>query len=224
MPAPPQSSPSVPDWTEIRRRYEATDDATADICRDCAISRAELDKARKAGKWRRAQPRPFPAGRKPILAPAATDPTQPVAKSPTVAVVPDDSRPPALAVATSPRGLRARLAPNLSAAGRRALLDRLAAAISLKLEQLERRMTKDLEQTEPSEGASATDHERETRAIGALIDNLGKVTEMETGSSQRAGKSAAASPAADLAGEADRYRRELADRLQKIIDAAGPKP
>ena len=67
----------------------------------------------------------------------------------------------------------------------------------------------------------ATDHERETRSIGALIDNLEKITEMEAGLGKSAGKPGAAIAATDLADEADRCRRELADRLARIVEAAG---
>jgi hypothetical protein len=95
------------------------------------------------------------------------------------------------------------------------------AAISLKLEQLERRMAQDLDAAETG-AASSTDHERETRAIGALIDNLGKVTEIASDIDRPAGgKSAIA--AAELADEADRFRRELADRLSRLVRPAVPR-
>ncbi len=80
-------------------------------------------------------------------------------------------------------------------------------------------MSKDLD---TSDDATATDHERETRAIGALIDNLEKITEMEAGLGKSAGKrGASAGPATDLADEADRCRRELAHRLSRIVSGAG---
>ena len=66
------------------------------------------------------------------------------------------------------------------------------------------------------DAATATDHDRESRAIGALIDNLGKITEMETGLARTSGKS----DPTDIAGDADRWRRELAGRLAKIVGAA----
>ena len=84
-------------------------------------------------------------------------------------------------------------------------------------------MAKDLADLASSEAATATDHERETRAIGALIDNLGKVTEMETGLDRSAARGKSSAAAADIAGEADRYRRELAERLAKIVGAATPR-
>ena len=111
------------------------------------------------------------------------------------------------------RAVHARLTTNpRTADDRRHLLDRLVAAISRKLEQLEHRMALDLD-----DAATATDHDRESRAIGALIDNLGKITEMETGLARTSGKS----DATDIAGDADRWRRELAGRLAKIV---GPAP
>jgi hypothetical protein len=116
-----------------------------------------------------------------------------------------------------------RIAPRLLAtpAARRRLLDRLVAAIDMKLEQLERRMTTDLA---VGEDATATDHEREARAIGALIDNLEKITEIETGIGNASAKSGSATTATDLADEADRCRRELAERLHRIVEAAERSP
>lgn len=192
-PRPRETAPStVVDWDEVRQSYETTDTPVATICTTFGLTRDALDKARKRGKWRRQQPRPFPAGRPP----ARTTP-------------PSDRTPAPVAETVT---------PSTATGGR--LLERLAAAISMKLEQLERRMTKDLERPAGSDDASATDHEREARAIGALIDNLVKVTEFETGLT-RTGDTPASAQAADLAGEADRYRRELAERLRKIVDTAG---
>ncbi|MFM9939540.1 MAG: hypothetical protein ACKVP7_08600 [Hyphomicrobiaceae bacterium] len=213
MPAPRPAAPDphAPDLIELRRRYELTDDPAADICRDHAITASQLAYAARKHKWRRSMPRPFPAGRR-------TPAPQP-ADAKLVTVTPELAPP------------RVKPITKNSAAARRALLDRLAAAISLKLEQLERRMSKDLAHPDTTE-ATPTDHERETRAIGALIDNLGKVTEMDTATPRASPKSGRASAAAtaghasstaDLAGEADRYRRELAARLQKLIDAARAK-
>lgn len=128
----------------------------------------------------------------------------------------------AKAPSAEPAGPATGKAAPLTPAARRRLLDRLVAAISLKLEQLEHRMAQDFARTldgdAQADAATATDHERETRAIGALIDNLGKITEIEGGLDRTAGKSPAAS---DLAGDADRWRRELADRLQRLVGTAG---
>lgn len=186
----------VPDWAQIRRRYEDTDDATADICAEAQIDRRELDRIRKKEGWRRHNPRPFPPARK--IAAARAEP-----------------EPPALPVRApaSPHGTE----PLTSISNHR-LLERLVTAIAMKLEQLERRMTKDLAAPEAAD-AKATDHEREARAIGALIDNIGKITELETGHANSASSKHGAT-ATDLADEAERCRRELAERLSRLVETA----
>ena len=197
-PAPPDR----PDWAEIRRRYEETDDATAEICAEAHLARADFDARRKREKWRRLNPRPFPPPRKPIA------PQTPVAA---------ETLPPPV---TSETAIAAAGTDTLSALTNRRLLDRLVVAISMKLEQLERRMTKDLAAPETADAASSTDHDREARAIGALIDNIGKLTELETGHGHSAAGRRTAAAATDLGHEAERIRRELAERLERIVEAA----
>lgn len=181
-----------PDWAAIRRRYEETDDASADIAAAGGITRKDLAARARKEKWRRQKPRPFPPAR---VTPAGPDRVSPLGPS---------TPPPTRRVSATP-------------AARRRLFERLVSAISLKLEQLERRMSKDLA---GDDLASATDHEREARAIGALIDNLDKITEMQSGLSKSVGKRGPAADG-DLAHEADRYRRELAERLSRLVGAAG---
>ena len=53
-------SPPALDWAAIRRRYEETDAAVADICTEAGIARAALTTAARKGGWRRQKPRPFP--------------------------------------------------------------------------------------------------------------------------------------------------------------------
>ena len=252
------TTPPALDWAAIRRRYEETDAAVADICTEAGIERSALTTAARKGLWRRQKPRPFPPLRIPTGS-AVPSPAGPVlprpaappraggsvssAKSPKARAKPSSgsakpkartvkdtkTSPSRTAKTTTPRtkapprarplatpsasGGRAQIAaPPRTAADRRHLLDRLVAAISRKLEQLEHRMALDLD-----DAATATDHDRESRAIGALIDNLGKITEMETGLARTAsGKS----DPTDIAGDADRWRRELAGRLAKIVGAA----
>ena len=218
---------AVPDWAAIRHAYEETDAAVAAIADAASIAQSELEKARKREGWIRHKPRGLAPGRQPAAvavavavaaaaavvseaaAPAlprkSTPKSKPTAKAPATATVP------ATPAKLAPKPKRP--APT-GTAHRRRLLDRLVAAISLKLSQLERRMSHDLESLEPGDPATATDHERETRAIGALIDNLGKVTEMQTGL-DRTAAAGISSATSDIAGEADRYRRELAERLER---------
>jgi hypothetical protein len=191
---------NAPDWASIRRRYEETQDRIQDICADAGLDRGRFETRRKRERWRRQNPRPFP----PLRARAVVSPGDPPSTLPPEP--PEPSQAP-------------RIASRLLAtpAARRRLLDRLVAAIDMKLEQLERRMTTDLA---VGEDATATDHEREARAIGALIDNLEKITEIETGIGNASAKSGSATTATDLADEADRCRRELAERLHRIVEAA----
>lgn len=202
--------PSSPDWAAARLLYETTQTPVADICLQIGASRAAFDSRRKKETWRRQYPRPFPG-----LRPAASVPAS--------AGDPVPASPPSPPLPSAPARRRKPTATDL--AGRRRLIDRLVAAIAMKLEQLERRMNHDLDDADgPASGAAtATDHERETRAIGALIDNLGKVTEIETGLESRARGGNAAS-VAELADEADRRRRELAQRLARLVEAAAGKP
>lgn len=213
----------TPDWAIARRRYEETQDDIADICRDAGLDPRDLANRRRREKWRRQNPRPFPAAR---LAPAARrsgPEPEPSTRASAAAsgTAGDRSASPLSTRQTSPRSAVPPRRPPTSPVARRRLLDRLVQAISLKLEQLERQMIISLD-TETADPTSATDHERETRAIGALIDNLEKVTEMETGlGSQKSGRgSSGAAVPTDLAREAERCRRELAERLSRLVEAA----
>ena len=230
--------PSGADWVLIRQRYEETDDAVADICRETGISRRDIDNVRKKEKWRRKHPRPFPPPKAASGEPSSQCDPPPAAlvpggeagdARPTALAIEPESEPeiepesePAIADAEPAAALAVAAPPPLiprrhlaTPAARRRLLGRLVAAISMKLEQLERRMTIDLAD---GDSATATDHERETRAIGALIDNLEKLRELEAGYAKPAGQSG--STATDLADEAERCRRELAQRLARLVDAA----
>jgi hypothetical protein len=106
---------------------------------------------------------------------------------------------------------------------RRALVRRLYTAIDTKLQQMERRMAHDMATQEGSSDTTAADHERDTRAIGALIANLSRVTEIEADLERIPGT--AALPAAQqadrqLADEAERFRREVAERLARLVRPA----
>lgn len=194
---------NAPDWAAIRGRYEETQDRIQDICAEAGIDRSRFETRRKREGWRRKNPRPFPPLRK-----VSAEQTDAPLSSPSERS--DDAAQASRAPHIAPRLLA-------TPAARRRLLDRLVAAIDMKLEQLERRMTNDLA---VGEDATATDHEREARAIGALIDNLEKITEIETGLGNASGKSGSATPTTDLADEADRCRRELAERLHRLVEAA----
>jgi hypothetical protein len=98
-----------------------------------------------------------------------------------------------------------------SRASQRAVIGRLYRAISLKLEHMEKRMAS-------GEARSAQDEERESRALASLINNFEKVTEavaeLDTdGDKQRA----------RVGADAERMRREIAERLERLGSGGTPK-
>ncbi len=94
----------------------------------------------------------------------------------------------------------------------RTLIGRLYRAISLKLEHMEKRMAS-------GKARSAQDEERESRALATLISNFEKVTEAvaeldHDGNARTAGAGA----------DAERMRREIAERLERLGSSGNPKP
>jgi hypothetical protein len=105
---------------------------------------------------------------------------------------------------------------------RRALVRRLYKAIDTKLKQMERRMAHDMAAKDGGPDTTAADHERDTRAIGALIGNLSRVTEIEADLERLPGSSNPAYSQGDrqLAEEAERFRRDVAERLARLVRPA----
>lgn len=89
---------------------------------------------------------------------------------------------------------------------RKAMIARLYRAIDDKLKQLEARMSSGSE-------ISAAESERETRELGVMIRSFEKVTEFATEIENRR-KTAA--PERISAGEAERMRNEIAERLERL--------
>jgi hypothetical protein len=115
-----------------------------------------------------------------------------------------------------PRGLTDSLLTATSAV-RRSVIHRLYKAIDTKLEIMERRMQ--AQSAGQASSMSAADHERDTRAIALLISNFDKVTEIATDADRTETGGGKSADAADLFAEADRFRREVAERLEKLIAA-----
>jgi type IV secretory pathway VirB10-like protein len=111
----------------------------------------------------------------------------------------------------------------VSLKARRTLVRRLYKAIDTKLKQMERRMAHDMATDDGTSDTTAADHERDTRAIGALIANLSRVTEIEADLERLPGSAKPADQQADrqLADEAERFRREVAERLARLVRPAG---
>jgi hypothetical protein len=106
---------------------------------------------------------------------------------------------------------------------RRQLIGRLYRAIDTKLKLMERRMNSEitaLDAGNGEEGANLTaaDHERETRAFGALVKTINSVRQMQAELEDLANANPNATAGdARLAADADRYRRDIAERLAKFV-------
>ncbi len=106
---------------------------------------------------------------------------------------------------------------------RRNLVRRLYRAIDTKLKLMEHRMQQQIRGLDGEAGKlpAMLDDEREIRSIGTLIKNLDKVTEIASELDRTADGRQQSADAAELFAEAERYRRELTERLAKFIPPAG---
>ena len=117
---------------------------------------------------------------------------------------------------------RTRLRSPSSPVGRRQLIKRLYKAMDTKLRLMERRMEKQMENIDKVDGdLPAADHERDARAFGTMIKNIEQVKEMQADLDRVAGGQPATAADAELFAEADRFRREIAERLARFIPPAG---
>ena len=190
------TGPDQPDWSEIRRLYIEGELPVAGIAEQCGVSvRRIYHRGSREGWPRRGQP----AARKSNAPPLAS------------------------AVRSSRLAESDSEAAAQSLKARRALVRRLYKAIDTKLQQMERRMAHDMATDEQTSDATAADHERDTRAIGALIANLSRVTEIEADLERHPGSAKPADQQADrqLADEAERFRRDVAERLARLVRPAG---
>lgn len=203
----PRMTGSVrPDWPAIRRLYVAGALTLAAIAEQCGVSVQRITRhARKEG-WP-TRPRRMPGARE--------GPARKTAKAAADRTPPNRDAKPA-----PERQRRSSAATSLRA--RRALVRRLYKAIDTKLKQMERRMAHDMAAKEGARDTTAADHERDTRAIGALIGNLSRVTEIEADLERLPGSSSPAEQQGDrqLAEEAERFRRDVAERLARLVRPA----
>ena len=196
-----------PDWQRIRRLYVAGALSLTAIAEQYGVSVQRIA--------RRARNEGWPPRRK--RASGARD--SPIRKQNGEATPRRRSEP---ASATSPPKRHATTAAATTLKARRALVRRLYKAIDTKLKQMERRMAHDMATTEGPSDTTAADHERDTRAIGALIANLSRVTEIEADLERHPGVASPAEQQGDrqLADEAERFRRDVAERLARLVRPA----
>ncbi|MBN9263875.1 MAG: hypothetical protein J0I75_04765 [Hyphomicrobium sp.] len=200
-----------PDWPEIRRLYVAGKLTLACIAERHGISAQRITRRARNERW------PARARR----GPAARDGPATASHAKKSATAAGCKRVPPQA-ATSGIKQEAAAPGTTSLKTRRALVRRLYKAIDTKLKQMERRMAQDIATKEGTSDTTAADHERDTRAIGALIANLSRVTEMEADLERLPGSTNPATSQGDrqLADEAERFRRDVAERLARLVGPA----
>jgi type IV secretory pathway VirB10-like protein len=209
------TGPDQPDWSEIRRLYLNGKLAIAGIAERHGVSAQRIARRAKRERWpprrpRRSDGRPSKQSDKPADKPYAIRVAAPATKA---SPPKSRSKRPAAATGSTARSLKAR----------RTLVRRLYTAIDTKLQQMERRMAHDMATEQGSADTTAADHERDTRAIGALIANLSRVTEIEADLERIPGTAAAPidqQAEHQLADEAERFRREVAERLERLVRPA----
>lgn len=109
----------------------------------------------------------------------------------------------------------------LTLVARRSLIQRLYKTMDTKLKLMERRMERQMvDLDKDNTDLSAADHERDARAFGTMIKNIDQVKEMQADLDRVAGGQPATAADAELFAEADRFRREIAERLARFIPAS----
>ncbi len=191
-----------PDWQEVRRLYVAGALTLARIAERHGVSVQRITRRARNDGW--------PA-RSRRTSGAREGPSRRSSGKSTIAGSPSPKRRGAAAAATT-----------TSLKARRTLVRRLYKAIDTKLKQMERRMAHDMATKDGNSDTTAADHERDTRAIGTLIANLSRVTEIEADLERLPGSASIADQQGDrqLADEAERFRREVAERLARLVRSA----
>ncbi len=200
-----------PDWDAIRRAYEDHGIATRDTVAKFGVDKLTLYRRAVTDNW--------------IRRPSLIKDRAAKARAVSASLHSD------LSEASCPLPAATEKATDLKTlkpiAKRRAILNRLTDAIDTKLQLLERRFEHELASADTRDHRiSSADFERDTRNIGLLIKNLEQVTDYDHAHSQGKRITGAAAKSASIAAsalvdEADRLRRELAERLQRLVDTAG---
>jgi hypothetical protein len=113
---------------------------------------------------------------------------------------------------------KARPDPNDTAARRRGLAARLYKVMDLMLELMELRLERQLEQARQAEGEIPPgDAEKDMRQLAATMKSIEQATELDPDRQRDADGGAKSSDAAQRASEADALRREIAERIEKLI-------
>lgn len=176
-------------WAAIRRAYEETDESAAAMARRFPVAADTIRRRAKREGWSRKVAAVASRHRR-----ESATTGKPERRT---------SAPP-----SQPAG--ARRPAGGKPADRATLLRRLYDAIDAKLQQLEARMASGHELT-------AADSERETRELGSMIRSFEKVTAFASAIEGRreTGAKRSGGPAIS-AGDAERMREEIAERLDRL--------
>ena len=238
------STPDASVWATIARAWRANSDTIAVIAANAGLTAEDIKLYARTNAWAPRNSTAAKRKKKPVKKPAtktvrkrAAPQPKPIPAAPLQPPQPT-TLDPAFALPSKP--------PN-SLSARRALIRRMYSAIDTKLQLLELHMQNDLVRLDTGTDSSSADHERDTRAIGTLIKNLGTIADIDhanrrpkpgdksgdnksgdpvtglgvstrSASARYGGLRNAPADIAALADEADRFRRELAARLQRIVD------
>lgn len=208
-------------WTELRRLYCESTGSIRSLATRFGISPRTITNHARKHSWH-ARPKGAPppprhasaVSRKPDKTKTKANARKPVPRTTPKTKRHEDTKPASKTTRQTPR----RPAPKPAIPTRKAqkdLVARLYRAISTKLEQMETRMAN-------GEERSAQDEEREARALSTMIRNFEKVTEAATEFDST--RKPAKPNEADNTADAERMRREIAARLEKLTgkrDACG---
>ena len=105
---------------------------------------------------------------------------------------------------------------------RRRLIRRLFRILETEIDLMESRMHKRVEDlASGKDDVPAAEREREARAMANFVRSLDKVTEIAADLDRTTDGRGESTDADELFAEADRFRRELAERLSKFIPVSG---
>lgn len=126
---------------------------------------------------------------------------------------------PAGSLARAKRSSAASPPPASSADARRSLARRLFTVMDLNLELMELRMHKQLKQARKQKDGDipAGDVEKDMRQLTTTMKTIEQATELDPDRAHDADGGAKSSDAATRASEAEALRREIAERIEKLI-------
>jgi uncharacterized protein YjcR len=121
------------------------------------------------------------------------------------------------AKAVARRKRRDQRATGLTASIRARIALRLFSVIDTRLAIMEHRMHKQLERIEADSDAPAAGEEADTSQLGTLIKTIDQVMELDPDLARAAEGGAKSTDSDAHASEADAFRREIAERIEKLI-------